>query len=49
MAKQRKRKSLEESIGILRGTSGEPVVTKENYAPEFMSALNYYNNVATEK
>lgn len=49
MAKQRKRKSLEESMGILRGSSGEPVVSKENYVPEFMSALNYYNNVATEK
>lgn len=40
---ERKRKKVEEAMNKLRGSSGEPKVSSENYRVDFMQALNWYN------
>lgn len=40
---ERKRKKVERAMEIVRGSSGEPVVTVENYDSKISKALNWYN------
>jgi hypothetical protein len=41
---ERKRKKIEKALGVLRGTTGEPTVEKENYVPSIIKAINWYNS-----
>lgn len=40
---QKKHAKLEKATAIMRGSVGEPIVTKDNYKVELMLALSWYN------
>jgi hypothetical protein len=40
---ERKRKKLEDSLTVLRGSSGEPAISVLNYDIDIIKALNWYN------
>lgn len=40
---ERKRKKIERAMDKLRGSSGEPMVSSENYKVEIARAMNWYN------
>lgn len=41
--KPKKRKTLEQSMEVLRGSSGEPLVREEHYRLDLIKALNWYS------
>ena len=46
---RRRRPSIEQSMAIIKGSAGEPLVSKENYKSDLIKALNWYNVNAEEK
>lgn len=40
---ERKKRKIERALEVVRGHSGEPTITKENYTVDLMKALNWYN------